>query len=101
MNLIHHHQVMMLYSDWMFIMMDYVVNIITQFDELQEKLIEKEKVLQAGQTKEKEDLISALLNMGFKRKEVDKIVDATIREFKQDAGFEILLRESLKQLSKI
>ncbi len=53
------------------------------------------------QTKEKEDLISALLNMGFKRKEVDKIVDATIREFKQDAGFEILLRESLKQLSKI
>ncbi len=69
--------------------------------ELQEKLIEKEKVLLAGQSREKEDLISALMNMGFKRKEVEKIVDATLRELKRDAGFEILLRESLKQLSKI
>ncbi len=69
--------------------------------ELQEKLIEKDKVLQAGQEREKEDLISALMNMGFKRKEVERIVDATIRELGRDAGFEILLRESLKQLSKI
>ena len=69
--------------------------------ELQEKLIEKEKVLLSGQTREKEDLISALMNMGFKRKEVERIVDATLREFERDAGFEVLLRESLKQLSKI
>ena len=69
--------------------------------ELQEKLIEKEKVLLAGQTREKEDLMSALMNMGFKHKEVEKIVDATLRDLGRDAGFEVLLRESLKQLSKI
>ena len=69
--------------------------------ELQEKLIEKEKLLGLGRTQESEDLISALTNMGFKRKEVEKIVDATIKELSLEAGFDTLLRESLKQLSKL
>jgi Holliday junction DNA helicase RuvA len=69
--------------------------------ELQEKLIEKEKLLGLGRTQESEDLISALSNMGFKRKEVEKIVDATIKELSLEAGFDTLLRESLKQLSKL
>lgn len=69
--------------------------------ELQEKLIAKEMILQTVQSREKEDLISALMNMGFKRKEVEKIVDATIKDLTPEAGFETLLRESLKQLARI
>jgi Holliday junction DNA helicase RuvA len=69
--------------------------------ELQEKLIEKEKVLRAGMSQEREDLLSALINMGFKRKEVEKIVDATIQKHKDEAEFETLLRESLRQLARL
>ncbi len=69
--------------------------------ELQEKLTEKEKILRTEGTKEREDLISALINMGFKRREVERIVDETIRLFSIDVGFEKLLREGLKQLARI
>jgi Holliday junction DNA helicase RuvA len=69
--------------------------------ELQEKLVEKEKLLGLGRSQESEDLISALTNMGFKRKEVERIVDETIKAHTLAAGFETLLRESLKQLSKL
>lgn len=69
--------------------------------ELQEKLIEKEKILQTGMSQEREDLLSALINMGFKRKEVEKIVDNTIKDLKDEAEFEALLRESLRQLAKL
>ncbi len=69
--------------------------------ELQEKLTEKEKILRAEGTKEREDLISALINMGFKRREVERIVDETIELFSIDAGFEKLIREGLKQLARI
>jgi Holliday junction DNA helicase RuvA len=69
--------------------------------ELQEKLIEKEKVFQAGMSQEREDLLSALINMGFKRKEVERIVDATIKNLKDEAEFETLLREALRQLAKL
>lgn len=69
--------------------------------ELQEKLDKKEKILHTPGFKEKEELISALMNMGFKRKEVEKIVDNTINNFTPEAGFEKLLRESLKTLSKV
>ena len=69
--------------------------------ELQEKLIEKERILQAEGFEEREDLISALMNMGFKRKEIEKIVDETIKSHTAEAGFETLLRESLKQLAKL
>jgi Holliday junction DNA helicase RuvA len=69
--------------------------------ELQEKLIEKERILQAEGFQEREDLISALMNMGFKRKEIEKIVDETIKSYSAEADFETLLRESLKQLAKL
>ena len=69
--------------------------------ELQEKLDLKEKVLETQSFKEKEDLISALMNLGFKRREVEKIVDECIRSFSLDTGIDILLRESLKKLAKL
>lgn len=69
--------------------------------ELQEKLERKEKILKAKGFQEREDLISALMNLGFKRKEVEKIVDETINKLTVEAGFEHLLRESLKNLAKL
>ena len=69
--------------------------------ELQEKLVEKERILQVGGFQEREDMISALTNMGFKRKEIEKIVDETLKVHSTEAGFETLLRESLKQLAKL
>ena len=69
--------------------------------ELQEKLDLKEKVLETPSIPEKEDLISALMNLGFKRREVEKIVDECLGTFSLDAGFDKLLRESLKKLAKL
>lgn len=69
--------------------------------ELQEKLEKKEEALQTKGLQEREDLISALMNLGFKRKEVERIVDDTLRSHEEGAGFEQLLRESLKKLAKI
>ncbi len=69
--------------------------------ELQEKLEKKEKILEAKGFQEKEDLISALMNLGFKRKEVERIVDETIKTLTVEAGFETLLRESLKRMAKL
>ncbi len=69
--------------------------------ELQEKLDMKEKVLRSKASQEKEDLISSLMNLGFKRKEVEKIVDENIQTFTLKAGFEKLLRESLRRLAKV
>lgn len=69
--------------------------------ELQEKLEKKAMVLIGGTFQEKENLISALMNMGFKRKEVENVIDETIKKHSVEAGFETLLRESLKRLSRI
>jgi Holliday junction DNA helicase RuvA len=69
--------------------------------ELQEKLELKEKVLESQSIQEKEDLISALMNLGFKRREVEKIVDECLGTFSKDAGFDMLLRESLKKLARL
>ncbi len=55
----------------------------------------------AVELQEKEDLISALMNLGFKRKEVERIVEETIKTFYPDTNFEKLLRESLKRMAKI
>ncbi len=41
------------------------------------------------------------MNLGFKRREVERIVDETIKTFSTDAGFEKLLRESLNRMAKI
>lgn len=69
--------------------------------ELQEKMEKKEKLLAVKGSPEKEDLISTLMNLGFKRKEVESVVDETIKSFSSKEGFEKLLRESLKKLAKI
>jgi len=69
--------------------------------ELQEKLEKKENVLAAKGSQEKEDLISALMNLGFKRKEIETIVNETIKTYGLKTGFETLLRESLKRMAKI
>ena len=69
--------------------------------ELQEKLELKEKVLATETIQEKEDLVSALMNLGFKRKEGERIVEDSIQNLTLEAGFENLLRDSLKRLAKI
>ena len=69
--------------------------------ELQEKLEKKEKVLGATGFEEKEDLISALMNLGFRRKEVERVVEETIQSLSAEADFEKLLRESLKRMAKV
>ncbi|MBE0460975.1 MAG: Holliday junction branch migration protein RuvA [Candidatus Aminicenantes bacterium] len=69
--------------------------------ELQEKLEKKEEILGAPGYKEREDVVSALMNLGFKRKEVEKIVDDTIKTYTIKAGFDHLIKESLKRLAKM
>ena len=69
--------------------------------ELQEKLEKKERALVASDFEEKEDLISALMNLGFKRKEVETVVDEAIKSLSLEAGFEKLLRDSLKRMAKL
>ncbi|MGA2587300.1 MAG: Holliday junction branch migration protein RuvA [Candidatus Aminicenantales bacterium] len=70
--------------------------------ELQDKLDKKEKLLSAKGSQEKEDLISTLLNLGFRRKEVERVVDETLRAHSEEkAEFEKLLRECLRTLAKV
>jgi Holliday junction DNA helicase RuvA len=69
--------------------------------ELQEKLEKKGEALDVHSLREKEDLISALLNLGFKRGETEKAVGETIKTKEPDTDFETLLRDSLKRLSRI
>ncbi len=69
--------------------------------ELQEKLDKKERVLTGRISKEGEDLIAALMNMGFRRKEVEGVVDQTLRALKVEAGIDTLLRECLKKLARV
>jgi Holliday junction DNA helicase RuvA len=69
--------------------------------ELQDKLEKKERVLSALDSPEREDLVSALTNMGFRRKEVDRVVDEVLKALTPKAGFEKLLRESLKRMARV
>jgi Holliday junction DNA helicase RuvA len=69
--------------------------------ELQDKLEQKEKLLAAKGSPEKEDLLSALQNMGFRRKEAERAVDQTMAASKPGTEFEKLLRDCLKRLAKI
>jgi len=69
--------------------------------ELQEKMEKREKVLGVRGTKEKEDLISTLMNLGFRRKEVEGVVDQVIKALKPQAGIENLLRECLRKLARV
>ena len=69
--------------------------------ELQDKLEKKEKLLAGKGSPEKEDLLSALQNMGFRRKEAERAVDQTLAAHKPGTEFEKLLRDSLKRLAKL
>jgi Holliday junction DNA helicase RuvA len=69
--------------------------------ELQDKLEQKEKLLAAKGSPEKEDLLSALQNMGFRRKEAERAVDQAMAASKPGTEFEKLLRDCLKRLAKI
>ena len=69
--------------------------------ELQDKLETKEKLLAAKGSPEKEDLLSALQNMGFRRKEAERAVDQTLAGTKPGTEFEKLLRDCLKRLAKL
>lgn len=69
--------------------------------ELQDKMEQKEKLLAAKGSPEKEDLLSALQNMGFRRKEAERAADLTIAATKPGTEFEKLLRDALKRLAKI
>lgn len=67
--------------------------------ELQEKL--GIDALDKEYHQSREDLISAMMNMGFKRKEIEKICDSTIKDLGDEADFDQLLRESLRRLAKL
>jgi Holliday junction DNA helicase RuvA len=69
--------------------------------ELSDKIEKKEKVLSRKESREREDLISALVNLGFKRKESERVVDLTLSSLEPQAGFDLLLRECLKRMSRI
>ncbi|MGZ5479099.1 MAG: Holliday junction branch migration protein RuvA [Candidatus Aminicenantales bacterium] len=69
--------------------------------ELQDKLEKKEKLLAAKGSPEKEDLLSALQNMGFRRKEAERAVDQTLAANKPGTEFEKLLRDGLRRLAKL
>lgn len=69
--------------------------------ELQDKLEEKERLVSRKASPERDDLVSALMNMGFRRKEVEQVVDRTLSSSPGGAGFEKLLRESLKRMAKV
>ena len=69
--------------------------------ELQDKLEKKERILAGRAAPEREDLVSTLLNMGFRRAEVDRAVDLACGGQPADAGFEKLLRACLKRLAKV
>ncbi len=70
--------------------------------ELADKMEKKESLLRGRAAQETEDLISALVNLGFRRKEIERAVEETVRSHRgEEAGFEKLLRECLKKLAKL
>jgi Holliday junction DNA helicase RuvA len=70
--------------------------------EMADKIEKKERLLAGKAGQETEDLISALLNLGFRRKEIERVVEETVRAHKdKEAGIELLLRECLKKLAKV
>jgi Holliday junction DNA helicase RuvA len=70
--------------------------------ELADKLEKKESLLRGKSAQETEDLVSALLNLGFRRKEIERVVEETVRAHRdKDEGFEKLLRECLKKLARL
>ncbi len=70
--------------------------------ELADKMEKKESLLKGRDGQETEDLVSALLNLGFRRKEIERVVEETVRAHRgREAGFESLLRECLKKMARL
>ncbi|MBM3297963.1 MAG: Holliday junction branch migration protein RuvA [Candidatus Aminicenantes bacterium] len=69
--------------------------------ELQAKLEKKEKVLAGRAGGWTDDLVSALVNLGFRRKEVEAVVGEVVQRHPSEAGFETLLRDSLRSLARL
>lgn len=70
--------------------------------ELADKIEKKVRLLEGKAARETEDLISALLNLGFRRKEIERVVEETVRAAKgKEEGFEKLLRDCLKKLARV
>jgi Holliday junction DNA helicase RuvA len=68
--------------------------------ELADKIEKKEAILSGAKSRETEDLVSALLNMGFRRREAERVVEDVLRAHKSE-GFEKQLRECLQRLAKV
>jgi Holliday junction DNA helicase RuvA len=52
-------------------------------------------------TRLKNDLVSALVNLGYPQKNVKSIVDAVLRDMEDDQSFESLFKLTLKKISSI
>ncbi|MHB8095085.1 MAG: Holliday junction branch migration protein RuvA, partial [Candidatus Aminicenantales bacterium] len=52
-------------------------------------------------SQEKEDLCSALMNLGFRRKEIEPTVDAVTASVPAGSGFESMLRECLNRMARL
>jgi Holliday junction DNA helicase RuvA len=48
----------------------------------------------------RDDVVSALVNLGYQRGQVDRAVDAAVRAAGEDADFERILREALRSMTK-
>lgn len=49
----------------------------------------------------KEEVLSSLMNLGYKRKDVERYVDSVMQGDLKEKNFEIILREALKRIAKI
>jgi Holliday junction DNA helicase RuvA len=57
-------------------------------------------VLPSTASSTRDDVVSALVNLGYQRSQVDRAVDAAVRAAGEDADFERILREALRSMSK-
>jgi len=69
--------------------------------ELQDKMEKKEELLAGRTSPQTEDLVSALTNLGFRRKEVERVVERAVADLGSEQGFEKLLRECLSRMAKL
>ncbi|MEW6456153.1 MAG: Holliday junction branch migration protein RuvA [Acidobacteriota bacterium] len=49
----------------------------------------------------KEEVLSSLINLGYKRKDVERYVESVMQGDLKEKNFEIILREALKRIAKI
>jgi len=48
----------------------------------------------------RDDLLSALVNLGYHRPLAEKAVDASLKAIGRDAGFERTLKQALREVAK-